>query len=168
MDAQPVRPQRVSGGECAALWLARDLSGLRFRSPGWWRGEAGDGRGGLEPVGCPEFAQDVRDVDADGLDADDERRGDLAVGVAAGEEVQDLRLARGQAEDFPGPCFCSGNAAGGGARSSRARWASRSSSRSSGLAPIRAATACASRSGTAASIREAPAAASASAWRHWQ
>ena len=73
---------------------------LRFRLPGWWRGEAGDGRGGLEPVGRPEFAQDVRDVDADGLDADDERRGDLAVGVAAGEEVQDLRLARGQAEDF--------------------------------------------------------------------
>src|SRR6478735_1901388 len=87
-------------GECAPLWLARDLSGLRFRLPGWWRGEAGDGRGGLEPVGCPEFAQDVRDMDADGLDADDERRGDLAVGVAAREEVQDLRLARGQAEDF--------------------------------------------------------------------
>src|ERR1700750_3464386 len=95
------RPRRVSGGECDLLWLARDLSGLRFRSPGWWRGEAGDGRGGLEAGGGPEFAQDVRDVDADGLDADDERRGDLAVGVAAGEEVQDLRLARGQAEDFP-------------------------------------------------------------------
>ena len=39
-------------------------------------------------------------MDADGLDADDEHRGDLAVSVAAGEEVQDLRLARGQAEDF--------------------------------------------------------------------
>src|SRR5689334_25391272 len=58
MDAQPVRPQRV-GRMCAPLWLARDLSGLGFRLPGWWRGEAGDGRGGLEPVGRPEFAQDV-------------------------------------------------------------------------------------------------------------
>ena len=41
------------------------------------------------------------------VDADDQRGGDLAIGVAAGKEGQDIRLARGQAEDllqgpFPG------------------------------------------------------------------
>ena len=46
-------------------------------------------------------------MDAGGLDADDERAGDLAVGVAAGDQGQDVRFARGQAEDllegpFPG------------------------------------------------------------------
>jgi hypothetical protein len=51
-------------------------------------------RGGLEPVRRPELAQDVRDVDADGLDADDERGGDLPVGIAAGDKVQDLRLTK--------------------------------------------------------------------------
>jgi hypothetical protein len=57
----------------------------------------GDG-GRLQPVRRAELAQDVRDVDAGRPDADDELRGDLAVGVAAGEEGQDLRLARGEAE----------------------------------------------------------------------
>ena len=57
-------------------------------------------RGRLEPVRRAELAQDVRDVDAGRLDADDERRGDLAVGVAAGDERQDLRLARCQPEEL--------------------------------------------------------------------
>src|SRR5436305_3886225 len=83
----------------APMRLARDLSGFRLGLPGRW-GEAVDGCGGLEPVGRPELAQDVRDVDADGLDADDEYRGDLAVGVAAGEEVQHLRLTCRKAEDL--------------------------------------------------------------------
>jgi hypothetical protein len=37
-------------------------------------------------------------VDARGLDADDERLGYLPVGVAAGDEAQDLALARSQPE----------------------------------------------------------------------
>jgi pimeloyl-ACP methyl ester carboxylesterase len=47
-------------------------------------------RGGLDPVRRAELAEDVGDVDACRLDADDERGGDLAVGVAAGDEAQDL------------------------------------------------------------------------------
>jgi pimeloyl-ACP methyl ester carboxylesterase len=39
-------------------------------------------------------------MDAGRLGADDERRRDLAVGVATGDEGQDLHLARGQAEDL--------------------------------------------------------------------
>src|SRR6266496_2737861 len=67
-----------------------DLSGFTLRLPGGWRGEAVGGRGCLEPVRRPELAQDVRDVDAGRLDADDERRGDLAVGVAAGDQGAEL------------------------------------------------------------------------------
>ena len=47
-----------------------------------------------------ELAQDVRDVDAGRPDADHEGRRDLAVGVAAGDEGEDLRLARCEAEEL--------------------------------------------------------------------
>ena len=112
-------------------------------------------RGRLEPVRRVELAQDVRDVDAGRLDADHERRGDLAVGVAAGDErsAPPPRAASGRGSP-PGPASRPAAPRRGGARSSRARSASSSSSRSRGLAPIRAATACASRSGTLASARE--------------
>jgi hypothetical protein len=42
--------------------------------------------GCFEPVWRVELAQDVRDVDAGGLDADLELGGDLAVGDAAGDQ----------------------------------------------------------------------------------
>ena len=54
----------------------------------------------LAPVGNVELAEDVRDVDAGGLDADDERRRDLPIRVAPGDERQDFRFARGQPEDL--------------------------------------------------------------------
>jgi hypothetical protein len=63
-------------------------------------GEAVRDRGRLAPVWRAELVQDVRDVDAGRPDADHEYRRDLAVGVATGEEIQDLRLPRGQAKDF--------------------------------------------------------------------
>ena len=65
------------------------------------------------------------------------------------------------------PCGSDGSGSCG-ARSSRERWANRSSSRSSGFAPRRAATAYACLRGTPASAREAPAATSASAHRKRQ
>ena len=74
-------------------------------------------------------------MDAGRLDADDERRRDLAVRVAAGDEGQHLRLARCQAESLRQALPVDPVTASGGARSSRARWASSSSSRSRGLRP---------------------------------
>jgi hypothetical protein len=94
------RTRRLAGSICERgegtlryVLACLGFSGLCSRLPGGWRGEAVDDRGCLEPVRRPELAQDVRDVDADGLDADHERRGDLAVRIAAGDEVQDLALA---------------------------------------------------------------------------
>ena len=119
-----------------------------------WRDEAVRDGGRFEPVRRVELAQDVRDVDAGGLDADHELGGDLAVGVAAGDERQHLRLARRQPE-----ALLRGPASRGVVRRRRRRdraarvAASSSSSRSRGCAPIRAATACASLSGALASAR---------------
>jgi hypothetical protein len=64
-----------------------------------WRESVRDG-GRFAPVRRVEFLEDVRDVDGGGFDADDELRRDLAVGVAAGEEGEDVDLARRQAERF--------------------------------------------------------------------
>jgi hypothetical protein len=61
-------------------------------------------RGRLAPVRCAELAQDVRDMHAGRPGADDECRRDLAVGVAAGEEGQDLRLPGGQLKLFCQGC----------------------------------------------------------------
>ena len=95
-------------------------------------------------------------------------RADLAVGVATGDEGQDLRLPRRQAEELPQALRSVGRPsvrrrelqprAGRAARAAPAR----------GVAPIRAATAYACLSGPLASAREAPAATSASAWRERQ
>jgi hypothetical protein len=49
----------------------------------------GDG-GGFDSVLSVELGQDVGDVDAGGLDTDHQRGGDLAVGVAAGDQAEDL------------------------------------------------------------------------------
>ena len=58
---------------------------------------------------------------------------DLAVGVATGDESQDLRLPRRQAEDLLKALYRSGSPASGGAGSARARWASSSSCRPGAL-----------------------------------
>jgi hypothetical protein len=55
-------------------------------------------RGRFETVRRAELAQDVGHVNAGRLDADHERRGDLAVRVATGYESQHFGLARCQAE----------------------------------------------------------------------
>ena len=73
------------------------------RRGGCRRGEAVRDRGGFDPVLGVELSQDVRDVDAGGLDADHQRGGDLAVGVAAGDQAEDLGLARCQPEQLPEP-----------------------------------------------------------------
>src|SRR5829696_4891704 len=50
----------------------------------------------LMAVGELELAQDGRDVGLDGLRRDAQPQGDLLVEVAAGEQLQDLALARGE------------------------------------------------------------------------
>jgi hypothetical protein len=62
------------------------------------RGELVSDRGGCDAVGRVELAQDVRDVHAGSLHADDELGGDFAVGESAGDEREDLRLAPRQTE----------------------------------------------------------------------
>jgi hypothetical protein len=57
----------------------------------------GDG-GGFHAAGDAEFGQDVRDVDAGGLRADEQGLGDFPVGVPGGDQQQDLALAAGEAE----------------------------------------------------------------------
>ena len=119
--------QPRAAGERAGRVTRHRLAGIRSAR----RSEVVRDGGRLEPVRRAELAQDVRDVDARRLDADDERRGDLAVGVAAGDEGQDLRLARRQAEDLLQALrLVRRLRLSGDARSSRARWASSSSSRS--------------------------------------
>ena len=127
------------------------------------RGDAVGDRGGLEPVRHIEFLQDVRDVDAGCLGADDERGGDLAVRVAAGDEPENLGLAWCQAESLLESPWCvwrfglrwrqvEPRALGEQVEVAQQRMRS-----------DRAATAYACRSGTPASARVAPMATSASA-----
>src|SRR5215467_15422267 len=52
--------------------------------------------GGLGAVGRAELAEQVGDVFFDGGEGDHEVVGDLLVGCAGGEPVQDLRFAGGQ------------------------------------------------------------------------
>jgi hypothetical protein len=51
--------------------------------------------GGLGAVGQPQLGQDAGHVRLDGLLADLQRLGDLAVGAATGQRGQDLQLPRG-------------------------------------------------------------------------
>jgi hypothetical protein len=85
------------------LVVARAISGLHVAS----RGASVDRHpeaGALadltrvDPVPGVELSQDVRDVHARGLPADEQRLRDLAVGAAAREVIQDLHLARREAE----------------------------------------------------------------------
>jgi len=51
--------------------------------------------GGLDPGSDAELGEDVGDVDAGGLGADEQRLGDLAVAAPGRHQGQDLGLARG-------------------------------------------------------------------------
>ena len=130
--------------------------------------EAVGDRRRLQPIRRAELAQDVRDVDAGGPDADDECLRDLAVGVAAGDESEDLRLARGEAEDVlqarlsvgrRGVQRCEIEPRALGEQLELAKEGLRSDPRRDGMRR---------RERALASARDAPAATSASAWRQWQ
>ena len=65
--------------------------------PGFsYEGESAGDRGGLRAASRPELAQDVRDVDARRLFADEERLRDLPVGSPRRHELQNLAFPRGQ------------------------------------------------------------------------
>src|SRR5262245_57529957 len=97
----PKHRDRGSDSQRTSRWFACASRHRSGRRRGLFRGSdpVGD-RGCFTSVRCVEFAQDVRNVDAGCLDADDEVRRDLAVRVATGDEGQDLRLARCQAESL--------------------------------------------------------------------
>jgi hypothetical protein len=57
--------------------------------------------GRLEPAVDVELAQDVRDMGARCFHADRELRGDLAVRVAAGQQLEHFVLSRRQAQRVP-------------------------------------------------------------------
>ena len=54
--------------------------------------------GGLEPICDVKFAEDIRDVDAGRLVADEELLSDLAVRASLSEKGEDLALARREAQ----------------------------------------------------------------------
>src|SRR5215510_2315322 len=54
-------------------------------------------RGGGAPAGRTQLGQHRRDVVVHGLGGDDERGGDLRVGAAGADQVEDLVLAPGEA-----------------------------------------------------------------------
>src|SRR5690606_5275726 len=85
----------VAAGRWWAAWVTR-------RSPGS-RGTCGVAEAGLPgqddglgAVGDVELEEDVRDVVADGLLAEEEGGGDLGVAAALGDEFEDLAFAFGE------------------------------------------------------------------------
>ena len=56
------------------------------------------GGGRLGPRGGVQLVEDVLDVEPRGSRRDEELAGDLAVGLPEGEVLEDLELARGEAE----------------------------------------------------------------------
>ena len=124
---------------------ARAGSGPGARRTG--RDADGDRRR-LDPVVHAELVEDVGDVDARGLRADEQRLGDLGVRAARGDELEDLPLAGRQAEDL-------GRSAGAARASAERRLRGRRPS--AGAGRWRAATGSRStRSPSAAGSRRAP------------
>ena len=87
------------GGGAGRRVLNRGLAfaGLSPGGPGRWRrsvwcrgGESVGDCGGFASIGHVELAQDVGDVDACGLVADEQGVGDFRVGVAASDETEDV------------------------------------------------------------------------------
>jgi hypothetical protein len=75
----------------------------------------GDG-GGLHAGGGVEFAEDVGDVDTGGARADEQRGGDLRVGLALAEQLQHVQLPVGQPERSGGRWLIVGDRVGRGAQ----------------------------------------------------
>ena len=98
----------------------------------------GDG-GGLHAAGDAEFGQDVRDVHAYGLRADEQGLGDFPVGVPGGDQQQDLAFAAGEAE--PGELVFPLRHGGRPVRLIRARRARAVARAAIGAAPSRSAIA---------------------------
>ena len=104
------RFRRISRGEGVSgesTCTSRDLrsQGLTLGGVGRWRRsvrcrgrEAVGDCGGFASIGHVEFAQDVGDMDACGLVADEQGFGDVWVGVAASDETEDVDLSRREAE----------------------------------------------------------------------
>src|SRR5215216_7229453 len=84
------QPRRRSGGRVTA----NDCMVLAALV----QAEAVGDRGGLHPPGDAELGQDVGDVHAGGLGADEQRLGDLAVAAPGRHQRQHLGLARGEAQ----------------------------------------------------------------------
>ena len=111
-----------------------------------------------------ELGEDARDVDARRLLGDEQRRADLAVPRALGEQGEDLALARASARTGRSSAGGSGRrVAAAPARAARGRRAPRPP-RAASSAPILTAAACAARALSAAPRGPRPAACT-SAWR---
>src|SRR5262245_2717760 len=82
-----------SGGSCRSATCKQQVSGGRVSLD-----EAGlvGEHDGLDPVAEAELLEDVGDVGLDGCLADEELLPDLVVGQAAGDEPQNIPLARGE------------------------------------------------------------------------
>ena len=95
----PTRPpsRRPSAPTRRAVSSAhlRPLGRVRAHRSGEQALAAGD-RGGLGAAGGLQLAEDVGDVDRDGLGADEQLLADLAVRAALGDQRQDLALAGGE------------------------------------------------------------------------
>ena len=145
LSAEAFEPHASGTWRSAPEWLRRHQVPTRqTRSRGRvgrWR-EAVCDCGGFDTVRYIELAQDVRDVDARSLDADHERVGDLSCWCSR-ERPASVPLPRAASARVSPPAHWAPPPRSrlGGARSSRARSASSSSSRMSGCAPIRAETA---------------------------
>ena len=137
-------------------------------------------RRGLDAVVHAELVEDVGDVDARGLRADEQRLGDLGVRAARGDQLEDLPLAGPQAEDLgraARPARSAGSAPPVGPApatdaalppraSSRARRATAAIASSSGTAPSATAVSAAARSSPLAWSRDPRLSSSASAARN--
>ena len=114
------------------------------RSIGGRSGDPAGQLGEFDPVGCAGLVQEVGDVDADGLLADHQLAGDLAVGAPGDDVGEDLPLAGGEAGK-------AGRVSAAGSRGSRSTTSGRyapapRSSASSGAASKSMASSCARRS----------------------
>src|SRR4029450_11102182 len=88
------RPARSGESRALGRLVADSALGLVFVE----QSEAVRGGGGLDPAGHLELAEDVGDVDAGGLGADEQCLADLAVGPAVGNQREDLAFAGGEPE----------------------------------------------------------------------
>src|SRR5690606_14611977 len=93
-------PHAPLGASRPFVAMSRGLGSALIRPPP----EAGLPRlhDGLGPARDPELAEEVGDVVADGLRADEQALGDLVVAETARDEAEHLALARGQVREGRG------------------------------------------------------------------